>query len=164
MPLSANKKIKSLCALLKILGRLRLHGNKKAVFTNGCFDLLHRGHVEYLRKARSLGDLLIIGLNSDASVRRLKGRGRPVNSQNDRAAVLAGLECVDFIVLFGEDTPLNLIKKIRPDVLVKGADWKKSEIAGSGIVRSRGGKVAAVKYLKGYSTTKLLERISRCII
>jgi D-beta-D-heptose 7-phosphate kinase/D-beta-D-heptose 1-phosphate adenosyltransferase len=150
-------KIKSPPALKKILAALRTKG-KKIVFTNGCFDLLHRGHVEYLKKARQMGDLLVVGLNSDASVRRLKGAGRPVNRQADRAAVLAALECVDFITIFNEDTPFKTIKALMPDVLVKGADWDRACVVGKDIVESRGGSVKLVKFLKGYSTTKILQR------
>lgn len=153
-----NPKIKSLPALKKTLGALR-RKNKKIVFTNGCFDLLHLGHIEYLKKARGLGDMLVIGLNSDASVRRLKGSSRPLTKQNDRAKVLSSLEFVDFVTIFNEDTPLNLIKALKPDILVKGADWKKSNIVGRQIVESRGGKVKTVKYIKGYSTTRLIENL-----
>ena len=155
-----NKKIKSPAVLKRILSSLK-QKNKRIAFTNGCFDLLHRGHIEYLKKARSLGDILVIGLNSDASVRRLKGKNRPVTSQNDRAEILANLEFVDFVTIFNEDTPFNLIKKLRPDILVKGADWKRNEIVGKNIVESYGGKVAVVKYLKGYSTTGILHVISK---
>ncbi len=128
----------------------------KIVFTNGCFDLLHRGHVEYLSKASDLGDVLVVGLNTDASVRRLKGEGRPVNDQEARALVLASLACVDAVVLFDEDTPYELIKAVRPDVLVKGADYKVEEIVGHDIVTSYGGQVLTVPLVEGYSTTKLL--------
>jgi D-beta-D-heptose 7-phosphate kinase/D-beta-D-heptose 1-phosphate adenosyltransferase len=151
-------KIKTLPALKKQLAAARKK-NKKIVFTNGCFDLLHRGHIEYLKKARALGDLLVVGLNSDSSVRRLKGPGRPVTGQEDRAAVLAALESVDLITIFGEDTPSKLIKEVRPDILVKGADWKKGKVAGAEFVKSCGGKVRFVRYLKGYSTTGLLARL-----
>ncbi len=157
---AVNKKIKSLSSLKKIINNLRRQ-RKALVFTNGCFDIVHRGHVEYLKKARAMGDVLIVGLNSDSSVKRLKGKGRPVNSQKDRCEVLAGFEFVDFVTIFNEDTPFNLINELRPDVLVKGADWKKSEIVGSDIVKSYGGKVAVVKYIKGYSTTKLLKMIAK---
>lgn len=152
-------KIKSLPELKKILKNLRAK-NKRIVFTNGCFDLVHKGHIEYLKKAKSLGDILIIGLNSDASVRRLKGKGRPVTAQGDRAKILASLEFVDFVIIFNEDTPFNLIKELRPDVLVKGADWKKEDIVGRKTVESYGGKVRVVRYLKGYSTSKLLKNMS----
>ncbi|MCX5715455.1 MAG: D-glycero-beta-D-manno-heptose 1-phosphate adenylyltransferase [Candidatus Omnitrophica bacterium] len=154
-----NPKIKSLAALKKTVQVLR--GKKKRiVFTNGCFDLLHRGHIQYLKKARSLGNALIIGLNSDASVRRLKGSDRPATKQADRAEILAGLEFVDYITIFNQDTPLKLIKQIKPDVLVKGADWKKSRVVGKDIVEAYGGRVELIKYLKGYSTTGLLKNIS----
>ena len=128
----------------------------KLVFTNGCFDILHRGHVEYLAKAADMGDVLVVGLNTDASVKRLKGEGRPVNDQEARALVLASLSFVDAVVLFDEDTPYELIKAIRPDVLVKGADYKPEEIVGYDIVTSYGGKVETVPLVEGYSTTSLL--------
>ena len=136
-------------------------GKKKIVFTNGCFDILHKGHVSYLRRARKFGDVLIVGLNSDASVRRIKGPGRPVNNQRDRAAILSELRCVDRVILFREDTPEGLIRKLRPDVLVKGADWKGSAIAGAEFVRSYGGKVRLIPFVKGFSTTGLLKKIER---
>lgn len=136
--------------------------HKKVVFTNGCFDILHKGHVAYLEKARRLGDYLVVGLNSDASVRRLgKGPGRPVNSQKDRAAVLGALRCVDRVVIFGEDTPERLIRKVRPDVLVKGGDWKKENVVGASFVESYGGRVRLIPYVKGFSTTGLLAKIQK---
>ena len=128
----------------------------KVVFTNGCFDILHRGHVEYLSKASDMGDVLVVGLNTDASVKRLKGEGRPINDEQARALVLASLSFVDAVVLFDEDTPYELIKAIRPDVLVKGADYKPEEIVGCDIVTSYGGKVETVPLVEGYSTTQLL--------
>lgn len=128
----------------------------RVVFTNGCFDILHRGHVEYLSKAADKGDVLVVGLNTDASVKRLKGEGRPVNNQEARALVLASLGFVDAVVLFDEDTPYELIKAVRPDVLVKGADYKPEEIVGYDIVTSYGGSVETVPLVEGYSTTKLL--------
>jgi D-beta-D-heptose 7-phosphate kinase/D-beta-D-heptose 1-phosphate adenosyltransferase len=130
----------------------------RIVFTNGCFDILHRGHVYYLSKAREMGDLLIIGLNSDASVKRLKGESRPVNGQEARAEVLGALSMVDLIVLFSEDTPLELIRAIRPDVLVKGGDYKVEEIVGYPEVISRGGEVVTIPILEGYSTTSILDK------
>jgi len=154
-----NPKIKTLPALKKILSGAKRR-NKKVVFTNGCFDLLHRGHVEYLKKAASLGDILVLGLNSDSSVRGLKGEGRPVTSQGDRANVLASLEFVDYVIIFKEGTPLNLIKELKPDILVKGADWDKNKIIGKTQVESYGGRVEVVHYLKGYSTTDLLKKIA----
>jgi D-beta-D-heptose 7-phosphate kinase/D-beta-D-heptose 1-phosphate adenosyltransferase len=133
--------------------------NKKVVFTNGVFDLLHPGHIEYLNNARDLGDVLIIGLNADASVKRLKGENRPINLQQDRALMLAGLECVTAIVLFDEDTPLNLIKKVLPDVLVKGGDYNRDTIVGADEVESHGGRVEVIPFKEGYSSTTLIQRI-----
>lgn len=138
-----------------LAARLRRSG-RKIVFTNGVFDILHRGHVTYLEKAKSFGDVLIIGCNTDASVRRLKGPSRPINPQADRAALLLALRCVDHVVLFGEDTPDRLIRAIKPDVLVKGADYKISEIVGADFVQSYGGKVRRVKLVPGRSTSKLV--------
>jgi len=150
-------KVKSACALAGIAARLRTAG-KKVVFTNGCFDILHLGHVEYLRRARALGDVLIVGLNSDSSVRAIKGRGRPVNPQRARAAVLAALSSVDYVVVFSDPAPERLIKNIKPAVLVKGADWKAADIAGGDFVRSLGGRVARIPFVKGYSTTSILKK------
>ncbi len=130
----------------------------KVVFTNGCFDLLHRGHVYYLAKAREMGDVLVIGLNSDRSVTRLKGEGRPVNSQNARAEVLGALGMVDYIIVFEEDTPLNLISLVRPDLLVKGGDYRVDEIVGYEEVISWGGEVLTIPILEGYSSTSIIER------
>ncbi len=133
---------------------------KKVVFTNGCFDLLHLGHVRYLEQARSLGDALIVGVNTDASAKRLnKGWGRPITPENDRAAVVAALACVDQVVLFGEDTPLELITALQPDILVKGGDYQLDEIVGREVVLARGGQVHALPFFKDYSTTDLLHRI-----
>jgi D-beta-D-heptose 7-phosphate kinase/D-beta-D-heptose 1-phosphate adenosyltransferase len=140
--------------------RLRRNG-KRIVFTNGVFDILHRGHVEYLAKAKSFGDVLILGLNSDASVRRLKGETRPLQKQIDRAVILLALESVDYVVIFGEDTPGKLIGQIKPDILAKGADYKISEIIGSDFVRSYGGKVRRVPLTKGRSTSGLVKRAVR---
>ncbi|HEX6972838.1 MAG TPA: D-glycero-beta-D-manno-heptose 1-phosphate adenylyltransferase [Vicinamibacterales bacterium] len=132
---------------------------QKIVFTNGVFDLLHPGHVRYLQDARALGDLLIVGLNADASVRRNKGPERPVNAQDERAEVLAALACVDAVVIFDEDTPAEIIKLVQPDVLVKGADWAEDAIVGRDTVESRGGRVVRVPIEQGYSTTAILRRI-----
>ena len=128
------------------------------VFSNGCFDILHRGHVEYLSKAADLGDKLIIGLNTDDSVKRLKGPSRPVNDEKARAVVLAGLEFVDAIVFFEEDTPYNLIKNVQPDILVKGNDYKAEDIVGYDIVTAKGGKVETIELVDGFSTTNILEK------
>jgi rfaE bifunctional protein nucleotidyltransferase chain/domain len=133
---------------------------RRVVFTNGCFDLLHVGHVLYLEKARSLGDALIVGVNTDDSAARLdKGPGRPLNPEADRARVLAALGCVDRVVLFAEDTPLELITILQPDVLVKGGDYQLHQIVGREVVEARGGQVLALPFLPGYSTTALIERI-----
>ena len=131
---------------------------KTIVFSNGCFDILHRGHVEYLSKAADLGDKLIIGLNTDDSVKRLKGPSRPVNDEKARAVVLAGLEFVDAVVFFEEDTPYNLIKNVQPDILVKGNDYKAEDIVGYDIVTAKGGKVETIELVDGFSTTKILEK------
>lgn len=138
--------------------KLRKKG-RRVVFTNGTFDILHLGHVRYLQKARQQGDALVVGINSDASVRRYKGPHRPVNAQGDRLEVLAALECVDYVVLFGEDTPLKLICEIQPEVLVKGADWKKEDIVGAAEVESWGGTVKRIKFVDGRSTTGTIEKI-----
>lgn len=136
----------------------RKEEGKKIVFTNGCFDILHRGHVSYLNEARNLGDLLVIGLNSDASVKRLKGESRPINQENDRKFVLENLKSVDYVVIFQEDTPLELIKSITPDILVKGGDWPIEKIVGHEIVMQNGGKVMSLSFVDGYSTTKIIEK------
>ncbi|MCX5667587.1 MAG: D-glycero-beta-D-manno-heptose 1-phosphate adenylyltransferase [Candidatus Omnitrophica bacterium] len=151
-------KIKSAKNLAQILSALRPKG-KKIVFTNGCFDILHVGHVDYLSKARRLGDVLVVGLNSDSSVKKLKGKDRPINKESDRAKVLSSLYFVDYITPFNETTPENLIKKVRPDILVKGGDWKMEDIVGSSFVRSYGVKIKSIHFVKGYSTTSLIERI-----
>lgn len=145
-------KIKSAEQVAEILSQ---RGDKKVVFTNGCFDILHVGHTRYLAKARDFGDILIVGLNSDASVRRLKGESRPINSQLDRACVLSGLGFVDYVVIFDEDTPLELIKKLRPDILVKGADYEGKEVVGSDIVKD----VRLVEFVDGKSTSAIVKRI-----
>ncbi len=133
--------------------------DKNIVFTNGCFDILHVGHLSYLKEAKSLGDLLVVGLNSDESVKRLKGEERPVNSEKDRKLFLESLRHVDFVFIFNEDTPLNLIQTVKPDVLVKGGDWKKEEIVGSKFVEGRGGKVLSLLFKEGYSTTNIINKI-----
>ena len=130
----------------------------KMVFTNGCFDLLHRGHVYYLSRARELGNLLVVGLNSDASVRVLKGPGRPVNNQEARAEVLGALAFVDYIIVFEEETPLDLITVLEPDILVKGGDYQAEDIVGYMEVTSRGGRVETIPLLEGYSSTSIIER------
>lgn len=158
------EKIVEPLALRDMLDRLRA-GGRRIVFTNGCFDLLHPGHVRYLAAARQLGDTLVVALNTDASVRRLgKGDDRPINNQNDRAEVIAALADVDFVTLFDDDTPLELIRLLRPDVLVKGGDWQIDQIVGADLVRARGGEVHSLPFAPGYSTTELLERIRRATL
>jgi rfaE bifunctional protein nucleotidyltransferase chain/domain len=132
---------------------------KKIVFTNGCFDILHRGHVTYLSEAKKLGDLLVVGVNSDASVKRLKGAERPINKEQDRQYVLSQLKAVDFVEIFTEDTPLNLILKVKPKVLVKGGDWKIDQIVGAKEVIQDGGDVFSLKFVDGYSTTSIIHKI-----
>lgn len=145
------RNVRALCA------RLRREG-KRIVFTNGCFDILHAGHAQYLRRAAALGDVLLVGLNGDASVRRLKGKGRPVQRAADRAYLLASLSCVSYVTIFPEDTPARLIREVVPHVLVKGGDWKGKEIVGSDIVRAHGGVVKTLRFLAGRSTTAILAR------
>jgi rfaE bifunctional protein nucleotidyltransferase chain/domain len=145
-------------ALVKIRQQARRAG-RTVVFTNGCFDLIHRGHVDYLKKARSLGDLLVVGLNTDRSVAALKGSGRPLNAQEDRAQVLAALEVVDYVCPFDEDTPAELIAVVVPDVLVKGGDYTAEEIVGRDMVEAAGGRVVVVPLRPGYSTKGLIDRI-----
>jgi len=137
--------------------------NKTIVFTNGCFDILHRGHVEYLSKAANCGDVLIIGLNSDASVKRIKGNNRPINDQNARAVLLAALACVDAVVYFEEDTPYNLINLIKPHVLIKGKDYKAKDIVGYDILKKYKGKIKTIKLVEGYSTTAIEKKIQKNI-
>ena len=154
------KKVLSLRTLQAKLKALRAGAFRTEVaFTNGCFDILHAGHVRYLAKARSFGDLLIVGLNSDKSIRKIKGQKRPVVPEGERAEVLSALESVDYVVLFDEETPLSLIESIKPDVLVKGADWKHGEIVGEGSVKRAGGKVRRVTLVKGKSTTNIIEKV-----
>ena len=141
-----------------LLARFGPPRDRRVVFTNGCFDLLHAGHVEHLAQARALGDVLVVGLNSDASVRRLKGAGRPLLAEADRAAALAALGSVDAVTVFEEDTPLELITALLPDVLVKGGDYDLDDIVGRKTVEEAGGEVRALPYVEGYSTTGILER------
>ena len=155
-----DKKIVPLSALKALCARLRAR-KQRIVFTNGCFDILHAGHVKYLRKAKALGDILVLGLNSDSSVRRIKGPSRPVVSQQDRAVVVSSLGCVDYVAVFGEDTPIKVIKAVKPDILVKGADWKAGSIVGADFVHSYGGKAATIPLVKGRSTSDIIRRIKR---
>jgi D-beta-D-heptose 7-phosphate kinase/D-beta-D-heptose 1-phosphate adenosyltransferase len=152
--------IVSLNKLVRIRKALR-RKSRRVVFTNGTFDIIHRGHVEYLAAARKMGDVLIVGLNTDASIRRIKGKNRPINPQRDRAIVLSSLGSVDYVCLFGSDTPAALIKRLVPDVLVKGADWKASAIVGADVVLAHGGAVRRVRLTTGRSTTGMIERVLR---
>ena len=154
------EKIKTQAELAEIVKREKSSG-KTVGFTNGCFDILHLGHVKYLDEAKRGCDLLVIGVNSDGSVKRIKGKGRPVNSQETRMEILAALECVDFLTVFEEDTPERLIETLTPDVLFKGGDWHEGNIAGAGHVKSQGGKVRVIPYVEGYSTTGLIERLKK---
>jgi D-beta-D-heptose 7-phosphate kinase/D-beta-D-heptose 1-phosphate adenosyltransferase len=144
--------------LVEIRRQARREG-RTVVFTNGCFDLIHRGHVEYLTRARSLGDLLVVGLNTDRSVQRLKGPGRPLNGQEDRARVLAALEMVDYVCPFDENTPAELIAEVSPEVLVKGGDYGPDQIVGRDTVQAAGGKVVVIPLAEGYSTSGIIGRI-----
>ena len=152
------KKLKTFAAIRKIAVRLRKEG-KKIVFTNGCFDILHYGHVKYLEKCKKLGDILIVGLNSDLSVRKIKGKKRPVTKERERASILSALEFIDYVTIFDDATPKQLIETVSPHVLAKGGDWKKKEIVGSGYVKSLGGRVITIPFVKGYSTTRILSRV-----
>ena len=144
----------------RLLAIWRFQG-KKIVFTNGCFDILHLGHIDYLSAASELGDLLIIGLNTDLSVSKIKGENRPIQDEVSRAFVLASLGFVDAVVFFGEDTPYNLIKIIQPDILVKGADYRPEDIVGYDIVKNKGGEIVTIEFLEGYSTTAIEKKILR---
>jgi D-glycero-beta-D-manno-heptose 1-phosphate adenylyltransferase len=152
------QKLHSRKSLARALTLWRLQG-KKIVFTNGCFDILHLGHIDYLSKAADAGDVLIVGLNSDASVKRLKGESRPIMDEASRSMVLAALAVVDAVILFGEDTPYELIRFIQPDVLVKGKDYKIEDIVGYDIVSARGGEIITVKLVEGYSTSLIEKKI-----
>ena len=151
------QKLCSRRALSNWARRLRQRG-KRIVFTNGCFDILHAGHVDYLTRARKMGDVLVLGLNSDSSTRKLKGPGRPINTQCDRAKVLAALSCIDAISIFNEETPAALIRAVKPHILVKGADWPLKSIAGRSEIMSWGGKVKRIRLLPGRSTSGILRK------
>ena len=154
------EKIKDLGILGRIISRLKKAG-EKIVFTNGCFDLLHYGHVKYLEDAKRKGDILVVAVNSDSSVRKIKGRNRPIVNEKDRLGVIAALESVDYVVLFKERTPTKVIKILKPDILVKGADWDKNNIVGADYVTSIGGRVSTMKLIKGRSTTNLIKKIAK---
>jgi len=151
-------KIFSINRLSRILSSLKKK-DKRIVFTNGCFDILHVGHITYLNKARELGDVLVVALNSDSSVKSIKGKNRPINKLKDREKIISSLDCVDYVCHFNQNTPLEIIKKLKPDILVKGGDWKNRTIVGSEFVKNRGGKIATIPYIKGCSTTKLIKKI-----
>jgi len=151
-------KIKTVHELRPLLDILRASG-RKIVFTNGCFDLIHTGHTRYLAKAKSFGDILIVAVNSDVSVRGIKGEKRPINTEAERMETLAALESVDYVVLFNEPDPHRIIGELQPDVLVKGGDWPVEKIIGRDIVEARGGKVVSVGYIEGASTTGIIEKI-----
>jgi rfaE bifunctional protein nucleotidyltransferase chain/domain len=153
-----NEKIRKVKPLKNILGRLKARG-KKIVFTNGCFDILHVGHIRFLRRAKKLGDILVIGLNTDRSVKTIKGDKRPVVSEKERAEILAALEFVDYVVLFDETDPFQLIQILKPHVLVKGADWPKRRIIGKKIVEELGGRVVRIPLVPGASSTGIIEKI-----
>lgn len=154
-----NKKIKSPQQLVKILTRFRKKG-KKIAFTNGCFDILHLGHVTYLESAKKMADILVLALNSDHSVKKIKGSMRPVTKLRERQKIIAALESVDYVTAFSESTPLKLITKLKPDIIVKGGDWRVEDIVGKDFVSSYGGKAVNIKYLKGHSTSDVLKKLS----
>ena len=154
------RKVLPLGRLQKALGTRRRRG-ERIVFTNGVFDLLHSGHIRYLTAARRLGDILVVGLNADRSVRRIKGPRRPLVPENERAELLSALDCVDYVAIFGDPTPFRLIKALRPDVLAKGADWAEKDIVGGDVVKAAGGKVARIRLARGRSTSNLIKLILR---
>ena len=156
----AADKIKDIAAAKALVQKWKQEG-KKVVFTNGCFDILHLGHVDYLEKARALGDKLILGLNTDDSVGRFKGPNRPIQDQNSRAHVLASLQFIDLVVFFNEDTPLGIISELLPNVLVKGSDYLAENIVGADVVKRSGGVVKTIDFVPGYSTTRIIEKIKK---
>lgn len=157
-----NESIRSkIVTLPELMQKLQHREGETIVFTNGCFDIIHRGHVDYLSRARDLGTKLVLGLNSDASVRRLKGESRPIVDQQSRAFVLAGFQFIDYVVIFEEDTPFNLISTILPDILVKGGDYKIENIVGHDIVEAHGGKVMTIPFVEGFSTTNIVNKMQQ---
>jgi len=154
-------KIKTLPDAKKEINGLKVMG-KKIVFTNGCFDILHVGHARYLYEAKGLGDYLIVAVNSDRSVKAIKGPERPINKQNDRAEMLAALGCVDGVIIFDDETPLKVIEYLMPDMLVKGGDWKIEDIVGSDIIIASGGEVRSIDFVEGFSTTGIIQKIENC--
>ncbi len=156
----SENKIKSLVEATEQVAHWKAAG-QKVVFTNGCFDIMHLGHVDYLEKARNLGDRLVLGLNTDDSVSRFKGPTRPIQDQHSRARILAALQFIDLVVFFNEDTPLNLISELIPDVLVKGSDYLAENIVGADVVKSKGGVVKTIDFVPGYSTSRIVEKIKK---
>lgn len=156
--MNTKDRIKNLKEISELVTKLKSE-QKRIVFTNGCFDIIHFGHVSYLEEAKSCGDILIVGLNSDSSVSRLKGPSRPINGEMERAYVLAGLKAVDYVVIFSEDTPYELIATLKPNLLVKGGDWSPEQIVGSDIVINNGGEVRSLLFQEGFSTTKTIEKM-----
>jgi rfaE bifunctional protein nucleotidyltransferase chain/domain len=153
-----NKYVKSINELIEIRDKLKKE-NKKVVFTNGCFDILHAGHVDYITKAKEKGDILIVAVNSDASMKRIKGTSRPIVPQNERAFIISSLKPVDYVVIFEEDTPYEVITKLVPDILVKGEDWSIENIVGKDIVEANGGKVETIKFVNNQSTTNIIKTV-----
>jgi len=153
-------KIKNQQALKQIISRLKSRG-KRIVFTNGCFDLLHYGHIKYLQDAKKKGDILIVAINSDSSIKKIKGKKRPLIKQGDRSRIIAGLSSVDFVTIFNQPTPDKIIRLLRPDILIKGSDWKKDKIVGGEFVSGYGGKVLNIRLIKGRSTTNLINKIAK---
>ena len=153
-----NKYVKSINELIEIRDKLKKE-NKKVVFTNGCFDILHAGHVDYITKAKEKGDILIVAVNSDSSMKRIKGMSRPIVPQNERAFIISNLKPVDYVVIFEEDTPFEIITKLIPDILVKGEDWSIENIVGRDIVEANGGKVETIKFVNNQSTTNIIKTI-----
>jgi D-beta-D-heptose 7-phosphate kinase/D-beta-D-heptose 1-phosphate adenosyltransferase len=153
-------KLKGFDEIAAIAADARKQG-RKVVFTNGCFDLVHRGHLHILRQAKAAGDLLIVGINTDRSVKMIKGALRPILPETDRSELIASLEMVDYVVLFDEPTPIDLITAIQPDVLAKGGDWERDQVVGADVVEKAGGQVALIPYLEGFSTTEIIERMRK---
>jgi rfaE bifunctional protein nucleotidyltransferase chain/domain len=153
-------KIKELSDARKEVERLR-SDNKKIIFTNGCFDILHIGHTRYLYAARELGDFLIVAVNSDQSVKAIKGPDRPVMNQSERSEILASLECVDMVIIFDEDNPMEVIRYLMPDILVKGGDWKEEDIIGADVVKAAGGEIHRIPFVAGYSSSEIIKKIMK---
>lgn len=161
--MTTKNKIVRINSLRNKVRKLRRQG-KKVVLTNGCFDLLHFGHVSYLEKIKKTGLILVVAINSDNSVKRIKGKGRPIQAEQARARTIATIECVDYVVIFDEDNPLRVIQKLEPDLLVKGSDWKKDEVVGKDFVKTYGGKVHLVDYIPGFSTTNIIQKIEENVL